>query len=144
MSSIVSYNCRSISPQTRAKLRNHHLDERVSNWSQANVYNPIVKLLMNQVVWCSVWTVVGSARLLAWRVYPYLSLSLSTPSTPNPPPPPVPQTPQAIYTSTQSTVRTQWVAIRLLYWQVDDPATPIQRRLNNLSILKIPKPIYNR
>lgn len=84
MSSVVSYNCRSISPQTRAKLRNHHLDERVSNWSQANVYNPIVKLLMNQVVWCSVWTVVGSARLLAWRVYP--CLSLSTPSTPTPPP----------------------------------------------------------
>lgn len=142
MSSVVSYNCRSISPQTRAKLRNHHLDERVSNWSQANVYNPIVKLLMNQVVWCSVWTVVGSARLLAWRVYP--CLSLSTPSTPTPPP--ITQTPQAIYTSTQSTVRTQWVAIRVLYWQVDDPATPLNWRLNNLSILKIPipEPIYNR
>lgn len=80
---------------------------------------------MNQVVWCSVWTVVGSARLLAWRVYP--CLSLSTPSTPTPPPSSL-QTPQAIYTSTQSTVRTQWVAIRVLYWQIDDPAEPLKWR----------------
>lgn len=133
ISSIVSYNCRSISPQTRAKLRNHHLDERVSNWSQANVYNPIVKLLMNQVVWCSVWTVVGSARLLAWRVYPCLSHSLSLSLHPLNSSLSPQQTPQAIYTSTQSTVRTQWVAIRVLYWQVDDPATPLKWCFHNVS-----------
>lgn len=129
MSSIVSNNCWLISPQTRAK---QHLDERVSNWSQTNVYNPIVKLLMNQVVWCSVWTVVGSARLLVWRVYPCLSLHLH-PLNYTPP------TPAATSTSTQPTVCTQRVAIRLLYWQVNDSLTPLRQRSNNVSVLGIPK-----